>query len=93
MTPIDQAKNLGPTMAYEFNQCGFKSLEDLVSHGVEESFLSLIEHFPNRVNLNCLCAIYGAVHDMDWRQVPEEEKSKLKSFLAKTKKLYDNSSL
>jgi hypothetical protein len=93
MTPIEKAMNLGPKMAHEFAMCGINSLEELEEFGVEESFLILTEKFPERINLNCLCAIYGSIHRVDWRSIPSLEKEKLKSFLAKTKKLHEKSIL
>tara|TARA_Y100000758_G_scaffold106763_1_gene74616 strand:+ start:229 stop:474 length:246 start_codon:yes stop_codon:yes gene_type:complete len=33
-------------------------------------------------NAGYLYALYGAIHDVDWRDVPEEEKARFKAFTA-----------
>lgn len=88
MTPIENAKNIGPVVGSELRECGIKHLEDLIELGLEESFYQLVLKFPERLNLNCIVAMYGAVENMDWREIDPEVKERLKKYLEKLRKLH-----
>jgi hypothetical protein len=32
--------------------------------------LKLIAVFPERINANCIAALYGAEHNLDWKDAP-----------------------
>lgn len=78
MTPIEQARNLGPTSGAELRSVGIESLEQLIDIGWEEAFEKWVIAYPERVNLNAATALIGAVENCDWREVPASLKSEAK---------------
>ena len=65
-----------------------------MSRGVEATFLEMMH---NRVklgksskcfNASYLYALYGAVHDIDWRDVPEYKKQQFKELTASLRANY-----
>jgi hypothetical protein len=75
LTPIEDARNLGPTSAGELAAAGITSREQLVELGWEEAFVRLVRAFPHRCNLNMCYALIGAIEDVDWRRIPATLKS------------------
>lgn len=88
MIPIEEARNIGPVTGEELRACGMETLEDLIELGLEESFYRLVEKYPNRLNLNCIVAMYAAIEDIDWRSVESEPKEKLRKHLEKLKIMF-----
>ena len=85
-TPINKARNLGPLTEAELNSVGINSLEEIIELGWEETFLKLVEIYPERINLNMATALIGAVEDCDWRKVPGPLKSEAKKLINVLKK-------
>jgi hypothetical protein len=50
-TPLENARNLGPTSASELAAAGIHSLEQLREIGWEDALLRLVRACPNRLNL------------------------------------------
>jgi hypothetical protein len=86
--PILELRNLGPACAADLNAVGIFTAADLVEAGVEGAFLRLLQGRVARglsthgCNAAYLYALYGAIHDCDWREVPEAEKAKFKAWTA-----------
>ena len=80
-TPIKDGRNLGELTASELESIGYSSLEDLISVGWEEVFEKWTAHYPERVNLNAVTALIGAIEDIDWREVPEGLKADAREFI------------
>ena len=61
---------------------------DVKKLGAEESFVRmLIGRLQSGRSAKCcnaayLYAIYGAIHDIDWREIPEKKKQEFKSLAA-----------
>ena len=81
IAPIEEARNLGPTSGAELRSVGIDTLGKLLKLGWEEVFDRWVSAYPNRLNLNALTALIGAVEDCDWRQIPTPLKYEAKVFL------------
>lgn len=87
--PIHKLRNLGPACERDLNAVGIYTLADIEEHGVEGTFLQMLQgrrqnaQTRNKKGGKCfnaayLYALYGAVHDVDWRDVPEAKKKQFK---------------
>lgn len=86
--PISAMRNLGPACEKDFNAVGIHTAGELKALGVEEAFIRMLMgrkklgRSAGCCNAAYLYAIYGAVHDIDWRAIPEEKKNEFKKFTA-----------
>lgn len=87
--PISQLRNLGPACESDLNAVGVHTLDDIKELGIEKTFELMMLGRISRgesgycFNASYLYALYGAVHDIDWRDVPESLKSEYKALTAK----------
>jgi len=81
-------RNLGPACEKDLNAAGIFTAEDLKRLGAEEAFVKMLIGRINQgrsakcCNAAYLYAIYGAIHNIDWRDLPEKKKSEFKDFAA-----------
>ena len=86
--PIDEMRNLGPACARDFNAAGIFTAAELKALEPETAFVKMLYarkkqgRSAKACNAGYLYALYGAIHDVDWRDVPEEEKARFKAFTA-----------
>lgn len=91
-TPISAMRNLGPAVEEDLKAAGVTSAEQIKALGVEATFEKMLQGRLKRgrsakcCNALYLYALYGAIHNADWRDVPEDMKNRFKAF---TKKLRD----
>ena len=85
---ISELRNLGPACERDLNAVGIYTLADIRKHGVEGTFLQMMQGRRKRkkggkcFNAAYLYALYGAIHDLDWRDVPESKKKQFKKLTA-----------
>jgi DNA transformation protein and related proteins len=85
---IAKMRNLGPATEKDLNAAGIYTAEDLKQLGAEAAFVRMVGgrknagHSGKCCNAAYLYAIYGATHDVDWRELPEKTKTKFKAFAA-----------
>ena len=85
---ISEMRNLGPACERDFNAVGICKAEQLIAMGPEEAFLRMLAGRKEKgtsakcCNAAYLYAIYGAIHDVDWRDVPERKKNEFKRLTA-----------
>jgi len=85
---ISQMRNLGPACEEDLNAVGIYSAQDLLDAGIEAAFLKLLQGRTARglsthgCNAAYLYALHGAIHDCDWREVPEAKKLEYKQWTA-----------
>lgn len=81
-------RNLGPACEKDLEAVGIATAEQLKALGVKDAFIQML---IGRINLGrsakcCnaayLYAMHGAIHDMDWRDLPEATKQDYKAFAA-----------
>ena len=86
---ISEMKNLGPACEKDLNAVGIATAYDLTVLGPEEAFRRMLAgrmrsgRSAKCCNAAYLYAIYGAIHDIDWRQIPEHKKLEFKRIAAK----------
>jgi hypothetical protein len=90
--PLSELKNLGPVCQEDLNAVGIETLSDLQQLGAEKAFLKMLEgRKRNGKETKCcnaayLYAIYGAINDIDWRDIPSEKKLEFKAFTAELRR-------
>ena len=86
--PISALRNLGPACEQDLNAAGIGTAGELKSLGAEEAFVRMLVARANDgrsakcCNAAYLYALYGAIHDIDWRDVPAERKEYFKKLTA-----------
>ncbi len=91
---ITELKNLGPACERDLHAVGIYTAEDIRKHGVEGTFVKLMEGRIARgtggfcFNASYLYALYGALHDVDWREIPNELQNEYKELSARLRKQY-----
>ena len=85
---ISEMRNLGPACERDFNAAGIFTAEEVKRLGVEETFMQMLigrikqGRAAKCCNAAYLYAIHGAIHDIDWRNVPEAKKAEYKALTA-----------
>lgn len=85
---ISEMRNLGPACEADFNAVGILTAEDVKRLGPEGTFVQMLlgrvkqGRSAKCCNAAYLYAIYGAIHDIDWRELPENKKAEFKAFTA-----------
>lgn len=74
---IEELRNLGPRSAEQLRAVGISTEAELRSAGVEFAYLAVRQR-NSSVSLNLLWALYGALHDVDWRDVSDGTKAALR---------------
>lgn len=86
---ISEMRNLGPAVEKDLLAAGIKSSAEVLKLGVEKTFLKMLDgRLKLRRSAKCcnalyLYSIYGAIHDIDWREIPESKKNEFKKFTEK----------
>jgi DNA transformation protein and related proteins len=70
-------RNIGPKTTGWLNAVGIHTLADIEAVGVVETYLRLKSAFPDRVSLNALWGLQGAVMGLPWNQIPVDIKQDL----------------
>jgi hypothetical protein len=86
-TPLHLARNLGPKTAQELGEVGFATLEQCRHTGWEEVLRMWVACCPQRANLNAARALFGAIHETDWRNIPAAELPKIREIVTELKRL------
>jgi len=69
-TPIENAPNIGPTLASHLRDVGIETLEDLVNLGDSEAYAQLVEKYPGDGNAQTRLELAGAVRSTRWSTLP-----------------------
>ncbi len=85
---ISEMRNLGPAVEKDLAAVGVKTAQQVIDLGAEDAFVKMligrqeINRSAKCCNALYLYAIYGAIHDVDWRELPEKLKTQFKEFTA-----------
>jgi len=85
---ISEMRNLGPAVEKDLKAVGITTAQQVVDAGPEETFIRMllgrqkIGRSAKCCNALYLYAIYGAIHNIDWRDLPEKLKEEHKAFTA-----------
>lgn len=89
---ISELRNLGPSVERDLAAVGIVNSVQLFKLGPEKSFLKMLEgrlklgRSAKCCNALYLYSIYGAIHNLDWRNIPESNKREFKNFTEKLRK-------
>lgn len=83
---ISELRNLGPACEADLNAVGIFTAQDLFDVGHEVAFIKLLQGRvawglkTHGCNAAYLYSLYGAIHDLDWRDVPVAKKNQFKKW-------------
>ena len=90
---ISQMRNLGPACEKDFEAVGIVYAHQIIKLGAKKSFIEMLRgrlelgREAKCCNALYLYSLYGAIHNLDWREIPEDIKLEFKKF---TKELRDS---
>ena len=79
---IRELRNLGPACEQDLQAAGIHTAADLRRLGPEQAFIQMLMarkqagRSAKRCNAAYLYALYGAIHEVDWRQIPDDKNKK-----------------
>jgi len=76
---VCELRNLGPRSAEWLGRVGIDRLSDLEAVGAEGAYRRLADAGIGRLSLVMLWALEGALQDVDWRDLPPEERERLRA--------------
>lgn len=85
---ISMMRNLGPAVERDLNVVGIMCAQDIIDLGPEKTFVRMLQgramlgRSGSCCNALYLYALYGALHDMDWRLIPADKKTRFKALAA-----------
>lgn len=85
---ISEMRNLGPAVERDLNAVGIVKAQQVIDLGPEAAFLKMLEakarhgKAAKAVHAAYLYALYAAIHDVDWREVPDDVKADFKELTA-----------
>ncbi len=85
---ISQMRNLGPACEKDLNAVGIHTAAQLIELGPEAAFIQMLLGRKQQgrsakcCNALYLYALYGAIHDIDWRELPQKKQDEFKSLAA-----------
>ena len=85
---ISQMRNLGPACERDLQAAGIYTAEQLKAIGAEDAFVKMLiaRRQQGRSGKCCnaayLYALYGAIHGVDWRDLPLKQRERFKKFAA-----------
>lgn len=79
LEPIENLKNIGPTIAKHLRQIGIRTRSDLEKSTPSKVYLHLCASFPEKTWPVCyyLYSLEGALRDKHWDAIPVAVKKKL----------------
>jgi len=89
---ISEMRNLGPAVEKDLIAAGVSSADEVRLLGVKKTFLKMLDgrmklsRSAKCCNALYLYSIYGAIHDIDWRDVPNSKKVEFKEYAEKLRK-------
>jgi DNA transformation protein and related proteins len=75
--PIENLRNVGPASTAWLREVGIATISELERIGPAAAY-RLVKQKQSAVGLNFLWALAAGLLDQDWRELPEEQKEKLR---------------
>jgi DNA transformation protein len=87
MGELSKIINIGKKLEKQLEEVGIQTFEELKNIGSKEVWLKIYD-IDSSVCYSKLCALEGAIQDIRWHNLSNEDKNKLKKFYndVKTKK-------
>ncbi|HEX6271337.1 MAG TPA: TfoX/Sxy family protein [Anaerolineales bacterium] len=71
-------RNIGPKSRQWLASIGVYTLDDVVNLGVVETYKRVRAAYPEKVSLNLLYTLQGALLDLRWNELPPDIKEELR---------------
>ena len=79
MGELSKLPNIGKVLEKQLNDVGIETTDDLINLGSKEAWLR-IKEIDESACLNRLMALEGAIQNIRWHNLSEEDKENLKVF-------------
>lgn len=79
MGELSKLPNIGKVLEKQLNDVGINTVDDLVNLGSKEVWLK-IKEIDDSACLNRLMALEGAIQNIRWHNLSEEDKDNLRDF-------------
>ena len=79
MGELSKLPNIGKVVEKQLNDVGINTVDELIDIGSKEAWLK-IKEVDDSACLNRLMALEGAIQDIRWHNLSEEDKKNLKDF-------------
>ena len=79
MGELSKLPNIGKVLEKQLNDVGINTVDDLVNLGSKEVWLK-IKEIDGSACLNRLMALEGAIQNIRWHNLSEEDKDNLRNF-------------
>ena len=79
MSELSKMPNIGKVLEKQLNDVGINTSDDLINLGSKEAWLK-IKEIDDSACLNRLMALEGAIQNIRWHNLSEEDKDNLRNF-------------
>ena len=79
MGELSKLPNIGNVLEKQLNDVGINTIDDLINIGSKEAWLK-IKEIDDSACLNRLMALEGAIQNIRWHNLSEEDKDNLRNF-------------
>ena len=79
MGELSKLPNIGKVLEEQLNTVGINSVDDLIDIGSKEAWLK-IKEIDESACINRLMALEGAIQNIRWHDLSEDDKNNLKDF-------------
>ena len=79
MGELSKLPNIGNVLEKQLNDVGINTIDDLINLGSKETWLK-IKEIDDSACLNRLMALEGAIQNLRWHNLSEEDKENLRNF-------------
>ncbi len=79
MGELSKLPNIGKVLEKQLNDVGINTVDDLINLGSKEAWLK-IKEIDDSACLNRLMALEGAIQNIRWHNLSEEDKDNLRNF-------------
>ena len=76
---MSKLPNIGKVLEKQLNDVGINTVDDLINLGSKEAWLK-IKEIDETACLNRLMALEGAIQNIRWHDLSQEDKDKLRKF-------------
>ena len=79
MNELSKLPNIGKVLSKQLNDVGINTVDDLINMGSKEAWLK-IKEVDESACLNRLMALEGAIQNIRWHDLSDNDKKNLKDF-------------
>ena len=84
MGELSKLPNIGKVVEKQLNDVGINTVDDLINIGSKEAWLK-IKEVDESACLNRLMALEGAIQNIRWHNLSQDDKKNLKEFYSQQK--------